>query len=156
MRSSDMRQFSCRFCQNEGRRCGKVYPICRSWSEGCMDRSLQWIHQRRYIRGGGRTVADGFERTPIDGKNDFATHSKNGRVKTGIAGLDDALAGGLPQHRVYVIEGDPGAGKTTFALQFLREGVGLGERVLYVTLSETAEELHEVAASHGWSLDGID
>ena len=55
-----------------------------------------------------------------------------------------------------MIEGDPGAGKTTLALQFLREGVRLGERVLYVTLSETAEELHEVAESHGWSLDGID
>jgi circadian clock protein KaiC len=78
------------------------------------------------------------------------------RVGTGIAGLDETLAGGLPQHRVYVIEGDPGAGKTTLALQFLREGVRLGERVLYVTLSETAEELHEVAESHGWSLDGID
>lgn len=59
-------------------------------------------------------------------------------------------------HRLYVIEGDPGSGKTTFALQFLREGVRLGQRVLYVTLSETKDELHDVAASHEWSLDGID
>lgn len=77
------------------------------------------------------------------------------RASTGIAGLDNALRGGLPRHRVYVVEGDPGAGKTTLALQFLLEGVRQGERVLYVTLSETAEELHEVAHSHGWSLDGI-
>ena len=64
--------------------------------------------------------------------------------------------GGLPVHRLYVIEGDPGSGKTTFALQFLREGVRLGQRVLYVTLSETKEELHDVASSHDWTLDGID
>jgi len=53
---------------------------------------------------------------------------------TGIAGLDDVLGGGLPSHRLYVVEGDPGAGKTTLALQFLREGVRLGQRTLYVTL----------------------
>lgn len=78
------------------------------------------------------------------------------RVTTGIASLDYILRGGLPQHRLYVIEGDPGAGKTTLALQFLMEGARLGERCLYVTLSETAHELEEVAASHGRSLDGID
>ena len=74
---------------------------------------------------------------------------------TGVAGLDNVLRGGLPRHRLYVIEGDPGAGKTTLALQFLLEGVRQGERVMYVTLSETAEELHEVAESHGWSIDGV-
>lgn len=78
------------------------------------------------------------------------------RVPTGIAGLDHILRGGLPSHRLFVIEGDPGAGKTTLALQFLMEGARRGERGLYITLSETAHELHEVAASHGWSLDGID
>lgn len=75
---------------------------------------------------------------------------------TGIAGLDDVLGGGLPSHRLYVVEGDPGAGKTTLALQFLREGVRLGQRTLYVTLSESLDELRDVAASHGWSLDGIE
>jgi len=77
------------------------------------------------------------------------------RALSGIAGLDQVLRGGLPRNRLYVIEGDPGAGKTTLALQFLLEGLRLGETVLYVTLSETAEELYEVAASHGWSLDGV-
>jgi circadian clock protein KaiC len=77
------------------------------------------------------------------------------RVGTGIAGLDDVLSGGFPAHRMYVIEGDPGAGKTTLALQFLLEGARLGETVLYVTLSETADELHEVANSHHWSLEAV-
>ncbi|MFL6449342.1 MAG: ATPase domain-containing protein [Bryobacteraceae bacterium] len=75
---------------------------------------------------------------------------------TGIAGINEILGGGLPARRLYVIEGLPGSGKTTFALQFLREGVRLGQRVLYVTLSETLEELSDVANSHGWTLDGID
>ena len=78
------------------------------------------------------------------------------RATTGIPGLNDILGGGLPAHRLYVVEGDPGSGKTTFALQFLREGVRLGQKVLYVTLSETKEELHDVATSHDWTLDGID
>lgn len=74
---------------------------------------------------------------------------------TGIAGLDDVLRGGLTPHRLYLVEGLPGSGKTTVALQFLLEGVRRGEPVLYVTLSETEEELRGVAASHGWSLDGV-
>jgi circadian clock protein KaiC len=74
---------------------------------------------------------------------------------TGIAGLDKILQGGLPRNRLYLVAGDPGTGKTTFALQFLLEGVRRGERGLYVTLSETAEELTAVAESHGWSLEGI-
>ena len=76
-------------------------------------------------------------------------------VSTGIPGLDDILAGGLPRRRLYLVQGDPGTGKTTVAVQFLREGVKAGEPVVYVTLSETREELEEMAASHGWSLDGI-
>jgi len=75
---------------------------------------------------------------------------------TGIAGLDQLLHGGLPRNRMHLIEGEPGAGKTTLALQFLLEGQRAGERGLYVTLSETTEELQHVAASHGWTLDGID
>jgi circadian clock protein KaiC len=77
------------------------------------------------------------------------------RVLTGTAGLDHLLGGGLPASRVYLIEGDPGSGKTTLGLQFLREGVARGEKVLYVTLSETRAELAGVAASHGWTLDGM-
>ena len=77
------------------------------------------------------------------------------RVSTGVQGLDDILAGGLMANRLYLIEGQPGAGKTTFALQFLLAGRERGERGLYVTLSETEEELHAVARSHGLSLDGI-
>ena len=65
------------------------------------------------------------------------------------------LAGGLPRDRIYLVDGDPGTGKTTLALQFLMEGRARGEVGLYVTLSETAAELHAVAASHGWTLDGI-
>jgi len=74
---------------------------------------------------------------------------------TGIAGLDDVLCGGLTPHRLYLVEGVPGSGKTTLALQFLLEGVRLGEPVLYITLSETEEEILAVSASHAWSLDGI-
>ena len=75
---------------------------------------------------------------------------------TGIEGLDAILGGGFTTRRLYLLEGLPGSGKTTLALQFLQEGARLGERVLYVTLSETEEELRSVAASHGWSLEGID
>ncbi len=76
-------------------------------------------------------------------------------VSTGVPGLDIILDGGLTPNRLYLLEGVPGSGKTTMAMQFLREGAARGETVLYVTLSETEEELREVAASHGWSLDGI-
>ena len=78
------------------------------------------------------------------------------RSSTGIEGLDNILGGGLPTRRLYLIDGDPGAGKTTLSLQFLRAGVDNGEKCLYVTLSETKEELIAGAASHGWLLDGID
>ncbi len=78
------------------------------------------------------------------------------RASTGIPGLDYLLRGGLPAHRLHLIEGDPGTGKTTLALQFLLEGRDRGEPVLYVTLSETADELKSVARSHGWSLDGVE
>jgi circadian clock protein KaiC len=79
-----------------------------------------------------------------------------GRSKTGISGLDDILNGGFIPHRLYLVDGDPGAGKTTLALQYLIEGVNNGERCLYVTLSETKEELTAGAQSHGWSLEGIE
>jgi circadian clock protein KaiC len=76
-------------------------------------------------------------------------------VPLGIPGLDDVLLGGIPANRVYLVEGDPGAGKTTLALQFLLDGRARGEQGLYVTLSETTAELRAVADSHGWNLDGI-
>ncbi len=78
------------------------------------------------------------------------------RSRTGTPGLDDILHGGFIEHRMYLIEGNPGAGKTTLALQFLFEGVKQGEKCLYITLSETKEELKAGAKSHGWTLDGID
>ena len=77
-------------------------------------------------------------------------------LSTGSAGLDEILAGGLPSGRTYLIDGAPGTGKTTLALEFLLAGKARGEAGLYVTLSESEEELEQVATSHGWSLDGID
>ena len=78
------------------------------------------------------------------------------RIPLGVAGIDAILHGGLPKGHIFLIEGTPGVGKTTLAMQFLLEGVRRGERCLYVTLSETRAELESVADSHGWSLDGID
>ena len=78
------------------------------------------------------------------------------RAGTGISGLDDILNGGLTRGHSFLLEGDPGTGKTTIALQFLREGAGRGEKGLYITLSETADELRLGAGSHGWDLGGID
>src|SRR5690606_20465056 len=83
------------------------------------------------------------------------TAANRERVSTGIPGLDDILAGGLPRERVYLIQGDPGVGKTTLGLQFLLAGVEAGEPGLYVSLSETKEEITAVAKSHGWNLDGL-
>jgi circadian clock protein KaiC len=77
------------------------------------------------------------------------------RLTTGNDGFDSILEGGFPPNRLYLVEGDPGTGKTTLALKFLLEGAARGEPVLYVTLSETREEITDVAASHGWSLDGV-
>lgn len=75
------------------------------------------------------------------------------KKKTGIDGLDDVLAGGLSAGRVFLLEGQPGAGKTTAGLQFLLAGAAAGERCVYITLSETERELRASAASHGWTLD---
>lgn len=77
------------------------------------------------------------------------------RIQTGIGGLDDILNGGLPQGHLYLVEGNPGTGKTTLALQFLLEGVRRGESVIYVTLSESRKELEQVVESHGWSADSL-
>jgi circadian clock protein KaiC len=77
------------------------------------------------------------------------------RASSGIEGLDTVLGGGFPRNRMYLVSGDPGAGKTTLAMQFLLAGAKNGEPGVYATLSETEEELRDVARSHGWSLDGI-
>ena len=81
--------------------------------------------------------------------------SSSERCSSGAEGLDNILCGGLPRDCFYLIQGDPGSGKTTLALQFLLEGVRCGESVFYVTLSETREELLKVTISHGWNLDRI-
>jgi circadian clock protein KaiC len=89
-----------------------------------------------------------------------AHHAESGarveRLATGIAGLDNILGGGLARNHLYLIEGDPGTGKTTVAIQFLLEGARLGQKGLYITLSESKTELLEIAQSHGWSLAGVD
>ncbi|ATC64121.1 circadian clock protein KaiC [Nibricoccus aquaticus] len=76
------------------------------------------------------------------------------RCSTGVDGLDTILGGGFPRDRIYLVQGSPGVGKTTLALQFLLEGARIGEASLYITLSETKDELDGVARSHGWNLDG--
>src|SRR5678816_1451649 len=86
--------------------------------------------------------------SPAETSNDLAG--------TGIAGLDYILGGGLPRRRLYLVQGDPGVGKTTLALQFLLEGVRRGERSLYITLSETLDEMQAVLQSHGWPAEGLD
>jgi circadian clock protein KaiC len=87
--------------------------------------------------------------------NDIQPDQEVQLLRTGVSGLDDVLGGGIAADRLYLLEGSPGAGKTTVALQFLREGAARGEPVLYVTLSESAQELLAVAKSHGWDLAGV-
>ena len=80
----------------------------------------------------------------------------NDKANLGIAGLDDITNGGLARGRLFLLEGNPGTGKTTIATQFLIGGAAAGEKALYITLSETEDELRAGAASHGWDLKGID
>src|SRR5262252_9285007 len=86
------------------------------------------------------------------GETDFEA----ARISIGCAGLDDIVGGGLDRDRTYLVEGRPGSGKTTIAMQFLMEGVRRGERVVYVSMSETRRELELVAQRHGWSVTGVD
>jgi circadian clock protein KaiC len=81
--------------------------------------------------------------------------SETTQARIGIEGLDDVLGGGLERERVFLLEGTPGTGKTTVALQFLLTGAAAGERCLYITLSETETEMRASAASHGWDLSGV-
>ncbi|MDP9198163.1 MAG: circadian clock protein KaiC [Pseudomonadota bacterium] len=89
-------------------------------------------------------------------KQNDPTTKETGKASTGIAGLDSVLNGGLARSRTFLLEGIPGTGKTTIALEFLREGARAKERGLYITLSETEEELRATADSHGWQLNGVD
>lgn len=84
--------------------------------------------------------------------------SKSRKISTGVDGFDGILDGGYASNRVHLIEGQPGTGKTTLALQFLMQGASAGERCLYIniTLSESKDELEQVAETHGWDLRGID
>ncbi len=85
----------------------------------------------------------------------MAGRKKQAVVSSGIEGLDEILRGGLPASNLYLVQGEPGSGKTTAALQFLRAGVAKGERCIYISLSQTRTELEAIALSHGWTLDGI-
>jgi hypothetical protein len=100
----------------------------------------------------GAQCIESFRGAMPDTANDLAF---KGVCSTGLAGLDAIINGGLPSNCFYLVQGDPGSGKTTLALQFLFEGRRRGEGVLYITLSEARDELERVAASHGWSLEGI-
>lgn len=82
--------------------------------------------------------------------------SVSSRITTGIPGLDEILCGGLPENQIYLLQGKPGTGKTTCAMQFLKEGARLKGKSLYVTFSETEQELETVAKSHGWDLSAIE
>lgn len=105
-------------------------------------KSTQTVRTPEFVNGFGPHVAVAV--TPVE------------RFATGIVGLDDILGGGLVRNHLYLVEGDPGTGKTTIAMQFLMEGTRRGQKGLYVTLSESKTELQEIAGSHGWSLDGIE
>ena len=88
--------------------------------------------------------------------NAASTDATETPISTGIPGLDELLIGGLTPNRMYLIEGNPGTGKTTLALQFLLNGRDAGEKTVYVTLSETVPELQAAARSHGWSFEGVE
>ena len=122
--------------------------IPKPWM-GFFEDRVENFQELRQHSGSEQVEGDGasMRRTTITGPE---------RIETGIAGLDDILSGGLPQGHLYLVEGDPGTGKTTLALQFLLEGIARGESVIYVTLSESRRELEQVAQSHGWSTQGLE
>jgi circadian clock protein KaiC len=89
-------------------------------------------------------------------RHSFVKTMSDELAPTGITGLDEILRGGLPPHQMYLVQGDPGAGKTTLSFQFLLEGVRRGEKSLYVTLSASDRDLQRVARSHGWDITAVD
>jgi circadian clock protein KaiC len=101
-------------------------------------------------------VMEGLHELAKGGMNSNSETAKDEVIAaSGVAGLDEVLGGGFTPKRLYLVEGVPGSGKTTLAMQFLLEGVRCKEPVLYVTLSESKEELDDTAASHGWTLEGM-
>src|SRR5690606_10495182 len=133
-------------------------PISRFYTrQPAWRRAANRLSPPRRTRYSGRSCEPGYawRKAGYPWRRDLMT-AKPGRCKSGISGLDEVLFGGLIAERLYLVDGNPGAGKTTLAMQFLMEGARSGVRCLYVTLSETALELHAAAASHGWNLDGID
>lgn len=91
-------------------------------------------------------------RAPSTPSNPFV---QGALAETGVPGFDTILHGGLPEHRLYLLKGSPGVGKTTLALQFLLHGRARGEKGMYIALSETEDEIRAVADSHGWALEGL-
>ncbi len=106
-------------------------------------------------RRNARSQETGAKADPTKSAGGGAIGGGTDRIFTGIRGLDDILNGGLPKGHLYLVEGDPGTGKTTLALQFLLEGIRNGESVIYVTLSESKAELEQVARSHGWPVESL-
>ena len=86
----------------------------------------------------------------------ITTEPDSSRLLTGVSGLDSILFGGFSKGHTYLVEGKSGTGKTTLGMHFVVEGNRVGERCLYVTLSESKAEIEAAAMSHGWSLDGIE
>ena len=112
---------------------------------------------RRFVVPAGRSsLSPGVRVSQSRRRSSRVAPAEQSRVSTGVTGLDEILGGGLPPNHLYLVDGEPGTGKTTLALQFLLAGAKLGKRGLYVTLSESRSELTQVAESHGWSLDAID
>jgi circadian clock protein KaiC len=117
---------------------------------------LTFVSEPVSLLTGGKNCYDMASKTREPRSSVQVIAARPEKAGTGVFGLDQILNGGLPRNHIYLMDGEPGTGKTTLALQFLLEGVGIGERGLYVTLSESREELEQVASSHGWTLDGID
>src|SRR5947209_7886241 len=112
---------------------------------------LRMLHSSIFTLPPSVSKTKGMEHCMTTGKN----QSDSTLLSTGIPGMDAILSGGLTRDRLYLVEGEPGTGKTTMALHFLAEGARLGESVVYITLAETAVELRDVAKSHGWTMEGI-
>src|SRR5688572_11198916 len=108
----------------------------------------------RHRRRGAKSIRSGQPMTTPP-PHDPAAVEEPQRVSTGNTGLDDILGGGFDADRLYLVEGQPGTGKTTLGLQYLLDGVRRSEKGLYITLSESEQELRVVAVRHGWSLDAI-